>query len=296
MFTFSFFLAFGTRGGACSVGWRAWLLVAVTLVAGLGGPASAQVIIYEGNVFPETLGWQRLPFGPPLGKRSIEQGCFIQTVQGNEENSSFRMTLHPFVGVNQFFVEWRAVTDNPSWLIDQWQIPAVVAAGGRAASLYHTVMTEPAAVLLRDVIIPRVIAPISVGESHTYRIEVFSDEYIWFVDGTVADSGVPEGPYPDADAVLIWGVEGNDGVTATTAWDFVRAGRIPVDASGDYDNDTAVTLIDLYFFDDCLTKDGPGIFGGPDNDAGPGCRFADFDADGDVDLRDFAAFQNIFSG
>ena len=53
---------------------------------------------------------------------------------------------------------------------------------------------------------------------------------------------------------------------------------------------------DYYFVEDCLTKDGPGIFSGPDNDAGPGCRFADCDGDGDVDLRDIAAFQNAFTG
>ncbi len=32
---------------------------------------------------------------------------------------------------------------------------------------------------------------------------------------------------------------------------------------------------------------------GPDIDAGPGCRFADLDADTDVDLNDFAAFQAL---
>jgi len=70
---------------------------------------------------------------------------------------------------------------------------------------------------------------------------------------------------------------------------------MPEDASGDYDSDGAAALFDLYFFDDCLTKDGPGIFGGPGHDAGPGCRFADFDADRDVDLLDFAEFQNLFT-
>jgi len=73
---------------------------------------------------------------------------------------------------------------------------------------------------------------------------------------------------------------------------FALAG--PDDASGDYDSDGAETLIDQYFVVDCLTKDGPGIFGGPAEDAGPGCRFADFDADSDVDLFDFAEFQNDF--
>ena len=51
---------------------------------------------------------------------------------------------------------------------------------------------------------------------------------------------------------------------------------------------------DFYFFHECLTSVRPGINGGPENDAGPGCRFADFNSDGDTDLLDFAKFQNAF--
>lgn len=200
--------------------------------------------------------------------------------------------------VGRFFVEWRVITDNPEWLIDEWQVPTVVSAAGKAGVLHHTVMTESAAVLLRDVVIPRVIASISIELPHVYRVEVFADEYIWYIDGVVIDSGTPEGAYPDPNAFVIWGASLTyDGAPpATTAWDFVRLGRIPDNASGDYNSDTAVTLFDHYFVADCMTKDGPGIFGGPSNDAGPGCRFADFDADSDVDLLDFAEFQNLFNG
>lgn len=295
MFTLSFDSALGTRGLARGVGGRACPYAALLVGFAIYSVAPAQVIPYEGTVFPEKLGWQRLPFSPPLGARTIEEGWFIQTVQEGEMGS-FRMELDSFVGVDRFFVEWRAITDNPSWLIDQWQVPAVVSAYGKAASLYHTVITESAAVLLRDVTIPRMIVPVLIGTPHDYRVEVFPDEYIWYIDGILADSGVPEGPYPDANAAVIWGVEGNDGVTATTSWDFVRVGRIPNDASGDYDSDGVLTLFDQYFVADCLTKDGPGIFGGPGNNAGPGCRFADIDADPDVDLLDLATFQNLFNG
>jgi hypothetical protein len=45
-----------------------------------------------------------------------------------------------------------------------------------------------------------------------------------------------------------------------------------------------------------MTKDGPGIFGGPGQNAGPGCRFTEFDSDHDVDMLDFAEFQNAFGG
>lgn len=108
----------------------------------------------------------------------------------------------------------------------------------------------------------------------------------------------PRAPAALLDAFVIWGARRNGVEGATIAWDHVRFGRIPDDASGDYDSDGAVTAFDYYFVNDCLTKDGPRIFGGPGNDAGPGCRFANFDADADadVDLLDLAEFQNVFSG
>ncbi len=71
---------------------------------------------------------------------------------------------------------------------------------------------------------------------------------------------------------------------------------IPLDGSGDYDSDAEVTLDDFYFFHECLSNRRPGINGGPGNDAGPGCRFADFDFDTDVDLLDIAAFQRTLTG
>ncbi len=71
---------------------------------------------------------------------------------------------------------------------------------------------------------------------------------------------------------------------------------IPVDGSGDYDGDEDVDGHDYYFFHECLTNVRPGINGGPENNAGPGCRFADFDDDSDVDLQDVAVFQQIFTG
>ncbi len=58
---------------------------------------------------------------------------------------------------------------------------------------------------------------------------------------------------------------------------------------GDANGDGVVDILDLAEFLACLT--GPG--GGP---VGPDCRFADFHADDDVDLADFAEFQVAFDG
>ncbi len=283
-----------SRNGSRSSRRAARLLTALLVAVCLAGPALAFVLNYEAIGLPEDSGWERIVFGTP--ERTLEGGWFVHTLQ-QQQRDAYRYNIGGISGLaGRFFMEWRAVTDNPEWLIDEWQVPAAVASGGNAGVLYHVVMTESAAVLLRDIFIPRVIVPITQG-AHTYRIEVFPDEYIWYIDGVVVDSGVPEGPYPDPNARLIWGAEisYNSAPPATTAWDYVRFGRIPDDASGDYDSDGAVTDFDYYFFHDCLTKVGPGIFGGPAQNAGPGCRFADFDADTAVDLLDFAEFANQFT-
>jgi hypothetical protein len=264
--------------------------------------AEAQVIVYEGDVYPEETGWERRPLGNPQGERSLEGGWFIQTVrlpagwpEPTGEFDFYRMPLTTFAGADAFFVEWRAVTDNPSWLLSLNAVPTVVSAAGSGAAFYHTTMTSERVQFFRDTKFPLVFVDITSGTPHEYRLEVRTVSYAWYIDGVVVESGKPQGPYPYPSAFLIWGA-GREYVDATTAWDFVRAGVIPEDASGDYDSDGAVTEFDYYFAHDCLTKDGPGIFGGPGKDAGPGCRFVDYEADSDADLFDFAEFANHFTG
>jgi hypothetical protein len=289
--------------------WRAACLWLGTIAALASAPAFgqfSQIVHYEGNLFPEEVGWQLLPAGPPQGERSLEDGWLVQTVrlpdgwpEPTGEYNFYRTELDWLVGVDGFFVEWRAITDNPAWIIDKGHVPTVASAAGRASSWYHITFSEANAAFFRDPVFPLIIAETSVESPHTYRVEVFYDLYIWYVDGIVIDLGVPEGPYPDPDAFLIWGA-GREYVDASTAWDYVRTGRIPDDASGDYDSNGYHDMVDYYFVAECLSKDGPGIVSGPGDNAGPGCRFSDFpadgdDPDGDVDLRDFAALQNLFS-
>ncbi len=264
--------------------------------------APAQVVTYEATEFPEKLGWERRPAGEAQGERRLEDGWYVQTLRlpkGSEgplgETNLYRIELAGFAGVPSFFVEWRVLTDNPAWLLDLWQVPAALSASGNETT-YHTTLTDSVARFLRHVVLPIVYVNIELKAPHTYRLEVVDTEiFTWYIDGQVLETGAPIRAYPDPTAFLIWGAR-RSYVDATTAWDYVRFGRIPDDASGDYDSDGAVTGSDYYFFHDCLTEDGPGIFGGPDKNAGPGCRFADFDADTAVNLLDFAEFQNLFNG
>jgi len=270
-----------------------------TFVASLSG----QVITYEGSVIPETEGWERRLAGTLGAERTVVDGWFVQTVGLPEgwpgptgDADFYRMPLDAFVGAAQFFVEWRGETDNPAWLLDLSAVPVVAVAGGNGPGFYHTTMTNERVQLLRSVTFPLVFVDLAADVPHTYRLELDADRsYAWFIDGIAVESGQPEGPYPDATERITWGVR-RSYVDATTRWDYVRYGVIPIDGSGDYDSDEDVDGRDFYFFHECLTNDRPGINGGPDNDAGPGCRFADFDADTDVDLQDVAVFQQLFTG
>ncbi len=124
---------------------------------------------------------------------------------------------------------------------------------------------------------------------HTQRLELYGASlYIWYIDGQIVDSGIPEGPYPFFFPVLVWGANPWF-FENTTEWDYVRYGTIPNNASGDFNGDALITLADFYFFDECYAGSGPNV------DVGPGCRWADMDQDGDVDFQDFARFQRAFT-
>jgi hypothetical protein len=134
---------------------------------------------------------------------------------------------------------------------------------------------------------------------HTIRLELFNDpppaSFHWYVDSVLVLEGLADSPFPDFDSRITW--QGRTWMQPTrNAWYYIRAGDLPAEASGDFDSEGDVDLRDFYFFHECLTNEHLGINGGPDNDAGPGCRWADFGGDGDVDLADFAAFQNLFEG
>jgi len=207
---------------------------------------------------------------------------------------SYVLWLTDFNGEPQFFLEFRIQTDG-----DRSEIPGgaptVVVLFNFAGVSYHVTVARDLVQFLRDVSLPIWFFEIEPDVPHTFRVELYPDRYVFHIDGWVADEGVPEGPFPAHDARITW--RGKSWyLPCENAWDYIRYGVIPVDGSGDYDSDAEVTLDDFYFVHECLTNERPGINGGPGNDAGPGCRFADFDSDSDVDLLDLAEFQAAFTG
>jgi hypothetical protein len=149
------------------------------------------------------------------------------------------------------------------------------------------VISRDLAKLNRDNELPIIFVEVAPNAMHTYRLELSSDQlYVWYIDGEIVDSGVPEGIFPSFNPnVNMRGKAWN--LPSTTWWDYIRFGRMPDDGSGDFDSDGDLDDADLYFVQECA--------GMPGDDAGPGCRFADFDGDSDVDLVDLAQFQAGFT-
>ncbi|UCC31483.1 MAG: hypothetical protein JSU86_04245 [Phycisphaerales bacterium] len=272
-----------------------WLLLGAAAAPGL-----ADVFSSEFFSVPVSEGWELLNqyCEPELW---IDEGWYHQQLdldacppgpQGGHD--SYVRWLTDFNGEPQFFLEFRVQTDG-----DRSEIPggapSVVAMGNFFGVVYHVTVARDLVQFLRDLDLPIWFIEIERGVPHTYRIELYPDRYAFYIDAYLIDEGLPEGPFPAHDSLITW--RGKSWyLPCHNAWDYIRYGVIPVDASGDYDSDAEIGLDDFYFFQECLANRRPGINGGPGNDAGPGCRFADFDFDDDVDLHDFAEFQLAFTG
>lgn len=276
------------------------LTAACLLVGALAVSAHAQVFSSEFFSDPVSDGWTLVQqyCEPELWS---DQGWYHQrldmeacpgSTQGGQD--SYRRSLQPLSGVVPFFLEFRLQTDGNSSEIPAGA-PTVLAMGNNAGVIYHVTVARDLVKLARDVDLPIWFIEIEPGVPHTYRIELYPDRYAFYIDAYLIDAGLPEGPFPAYDSLITWRGKSWQ-VPCHNAWDYIRYGVIPADGSGDYDSDGVVTLDDFYFFHECLTNTRPGINGGPDEDAGPGCRFADFDGDTDVDLLDFAEFQDLFTG
>ena len=206
----------------------------------------------------------------------------------------YRRSVQPFDGVANFFMEFRVQADG-----DRSEIPfggpALLVLGSDAGGFYHMTVAADLVKFLRDVDLPIWYIEIELGVPHTYRVELYHDRFAFYIDAYLIGEGVPEGPFPAYNPRITW--QGDSVyLPCHNAWDYIRYGVIPFDGSGDFNSDDSVTLNDFYFAQECLTNERLGINGGPENDAGPGCGFADFDADGDADPLDLAEFQNLFAG
>ena len=117
-----------------------------------------------------------------------------------------------------------------------WGAPALVAMGNFFGVVYHTTVARDLVQFLRDVDLPILLIEIEPGIAHTYRIELYPDWYAFYIDAYLIDEGVPEGPFPAYDSQIAW-LGSSWEIPCENAWDYIRYGVIPVDASADYDSD-----------------------------------------------------------
>ncbi|MCH7592531.1 MAG: hypothetical protein IH989_07115 [Planctomycetes bacterium] len=178
-----------------------------------------------------------------------------------------------------FFLEWVVETDADASELP-WGGGAAFSAWSQGGVNYRFFIASDLAELDRDAGIPSVFVAIEPGVPHTHRLElVGAESYVWFIDGEIVDSGVPEGPYPifnpnvNMRAKASW-------LPNSTRWNYVRWGTIAAN-EGDFNSDGEVDFYDLYFFQECLTTEAGGW---------AGCAWADMDESGSVDCTDWVLF------
>jgi hypothetical protein len=264
------------------------LLALGTPVLVLLGASSVHgdVFSYECDSFPTEAGWELMQvLCDP--QEWLEDGWLFHHVELCEEwpppggqQIGYTRSLADQEGEVQWFVQCRLMTDGPRSEFDG-VAPAAFSVWSLGAVRYNFTIADDQAKLNRDNTLPIAYADIEPGVPHTHRLELHGEAlYVWYIDGEVVDSGVPEGPYPSFYPGMNFGTSSWE-FPNTTQWDYIRYGPIPQPGSGDYDSNGNVDETDLAFFQDCLL--------GPDAN-GPGCRWADLNGDRKVNGADIPLF------
>jgi hypothetical protein len=267
------------------------------LLGAAAAPLRAQVLSSEFFANPVSEGWNLIQ--TICAETWVEDGWYQQgfdpdtcsTGSGAGQDAYVR-SITDFNGEPEFFLEFHLQTDGDRSEIPRGA-PAGISMANFAGVIYHVTVARDLVKFIGHFDLPGRFFEIEPGLPHTFRIELYPDWYVFYIDGNVTDEGAPDGPFPAHDARITW-LGRSWELPAENAWDYIRYGVIPLDGSGDFDSDGVVTPDDFYFFHECLSNRRLGINGGPGMDAGPGCRFADFNDDSSTDLSDFATFQLLF--
>lgn len=257
--------------------------------------APGEVVTYECDVPPLDAGWDiGQNFCNP--QEWVQDGQFFQYVElcpGYDppvgQNSSYERSLADFAFAPAFWVEWVVVTDGDSSELD-FTAPAALVFGNGPV-IYHFTIADDQVRFIRSLVFGKMYFDIAPGMTHKFRVELFPDKlYIVYIDYEIVDYGVPVDELPPLAPESFIRFRAKAKLeTSTTVWQYIRWGHIPLDASGDFDSDGMVGVYDLYFFQECLSNSGESV------DAGPGCRWADFDSDADVDCADWQAFHGAWT-
>ncbi len=206
---------------------------------------------------------------------------------------AYLANVSEYNGDSTWFFEFRAETDG-----DRSEIsgiaPIAFTAFNFFGSNYSVVLARDRIKLYRDALLPILFFDLEPEVPHTIRLELNNvgvPTYRWYIDHVLVDAGLAEYAFPDHDARVVWLGEAWN-LPCENAWDYIRYGRPPTPASGDFDSDGDSDQRDAFYFAECIAERG----NGPGAVADPGCLWADMDTDGDIDFADFAQFQQIFTG
>jgi hypothetical protein len=182
-------------------------------------------IAYDGDDFPEKVGWRRHfgnEHGPGQGgaERWIEDGVFVLDSLRHDQIFDFYDVQRPIgPGPGEYFVAaWRACIDVTFGEYDSEVVIARDDPPGHVAIEYD--------VDLATISTNGVSFPIAPGLFHTYRVESDDmEQFVFFIDGTAVHIGEF-----DSDSVLQSFVAFGDGVQGARSlsqWDYFRFGVVP---------------------------------------------------------------------
>lgn len=202
------------------------------VVALMAGCAHGGTVSFEGNTFPDDVGWIRSD-RLYLADRSLNGGAFVQSprimdVNGYDvgQDDFYTFSLGDFAGSETFFAEWRMETTGSRDEIVAVG-PAAFVLSGSVGILYHFTIASDRVLLIRDSFVPAVWVDVDPGIPHDYRLNLFGEDlYEFYIDDHLIDFGIPEGAFPTADSVIAFGARSVH-VDSDTSWDYIRFGTIP---------------------------------------------------------------------
>ena len=228
------------------------------IVVALASQAYGEVYSFEGNSRLEVDGWTLLQaFCDPA--ESIEDGWLVQHVElcpGFDppvgQQLDYQIPLAVFQAAEEFFVEWRMMTNG-----DRAELPFTAPAAlvtGNNSITYHITVANDQVRFIRDFPdFPVIWNDVQPSVPHTFRLLLQGTAaYALYIDGNIIDAGKPEGAAPASDSVINIRAKAKFSAS-TTRWDYIRFGTMPVDGSGDFDSDGDHDLRDFYFLHECIS-------------------------------------------
>ena len=199
--------------------WASALLMGLAAFA-CAARAEPWEVVYDGTVFPEEAGWQRITYGGGA-QRWIEDGCLVLDGRAGSSADFYRKAIPSGPGLEEtYFTTWRLRVDDVVGFADPGV--AVTFASGAVVLVYQE---NRAYSLLEGAWIP-----FSPGEFHAYLLTTTDlVNYSLYLDGDLVHAGhfAGSGYEPRVE----WGDYGQ-GARSISSWDHVRMGVIPEPSTG----------------------------------------------------------------